>query len=83
MAIKLIKDVLRNEYETIKVLREVQILRHFAEMDRASQFVTRLLGAELCEEEDGVCHLFILQGHAESDLREIFDGYPATVFQED
>jgi serine/threonine protein kinase len=42
VAIKLIKNILRTEYETKKIVREIQILRHFSQM-KNNHFTTKIL----------------------------------------
>lgn len=80
VAIKLIKDVLRTDYETIKVLREIQILRHFTEMDPKGNFVTRVLDIYLSEDKKGRTNLFIVQEYLESNLREALDNQEPNEF---
>lgn len=83
VAIKLIRDVYGNEYETIKVLREMQILRKLSDLDPNCNFVTRLLNAQIYEDGDQNTHLFIVLEYMESDLRAILDGYPENIIQEE
>lgn len=42
VAIKLLSGIYKSFYECKKVLREIQILRHFTAMGEANQFATRL-----------------------------------------
>lgn len=74
VAIKLIKDVFSSEYDIMKVIREIQLLRHFREMDKECKFVSKLVDVELIEMDSGVCHLFIIQEHIKTDLRSVLDG---------
>lgn len=61
VAIKLLRNLLSSEYNMIKVLREVQLLKALSEMDDQGRFITKLLDADLYwTEDDGACHLFIV-----------------------
>lgn len=41
VAIKLIEKIFEDEYESMKVIREVQLLRHFTQM-KSNKYTTRV-----------------------------------------
>ena len=51
MAIKHIPNAINNIYDGLKVLREVQLLRHFNRLDKQGLFVTRLLDIRLIKSD--------------------------------
>ena len=74
VAIKLLKDVFSSEYDVMKVIREIQLLRHFRQMDPEGKFVSKLIDIEMIEVQSGVIYLFIIQEHIRTDLRKMLDG---------
>ena len=65
MAIKLIEKIFEDEYEAIKVIREVQLLRHFTQM-KSNKYTTRVLDVVLKDQ-----NLFIVMDYMDSDLKRL------------
>lgn len=69
VAIKLINNVDRNEYETKKVLREIQILRKFTQM-KNNRFSV-LLYDIIIPDASKLTHLFLVLEHMPTDLKKV------------
>lgn len=64
----MIEKIFEDEYEAIKVIREVQLLRHFAQM-KSNKYTTRVLDIVF---EDHT--LFIVMDYMDSDLKRLLSG---------
>tara|TARA_B110000305_G_C19049451_1_gene451990 strand:+ start:284 stop:415 length:132 start_codon:yes stop_codon:yes gene_type:complete len=42
-------------------------------MDKQNKFVTKLIGAQMYQDDDNICHLFIIQEYIATDLRKMLD----------
>lgn len=61
----MIEKIFEDEYEAIKVIREVQLLRHFAQM-KSNKYTTRVL--DIIHEGQ---ILFIVMDYMDSDLKRL------------
>ena len=81
MAIKHIPNSMGNVYEGLKVLREVQLLRHLNRLDTEGKFVTRLLdirsypaeSKDSSDSQGSTVDLFLVMEHISTDLRKLLD----------
>jgi mitogen-activated protein kinase 1/3 len=83
VAIKLIKNILRTEYETKKIVREIQILRHFSQM-KNNHFTTKILDIISPNSTSlQINHIFIVLEFMPTDLKRIFQSIPQLKFKDD
>jgi mitogen-activated protein kinase 1/3 len=76
VAIKLIKNILRTEYETKKIVREIQILRHLSQM-KNNHFTTKILDIISPNSTSlQINHIFIVLEYMPTDLKRIFQSIP-------
>ena len=61
----MIEKIFEDEYEAIKVIREVQILRHFTQM-KSNKYTTRVL--DVVHKDS---NLFIVMDYMDSDLKRL------------
>ena len=81
VAIKLLSGIYKSFYECKKVLREIQILRHFTAMGEANQFATRLY--DIIAPTDASEDLFLVLEVMETDLKKVLASTPELTLSED
>ena len=79
VAIKLINNVNKNEYETKKVLREIQILRKFTQM-KNNHYAVKLYDI-IIPNTSKLTHLFLVLEHMPTDLKKVIQAVPKVKFK--
>jgi mitogen-activated protein kinase 1/3 len=82
VAIKLINGIFKNEYDSKKIVREVQILRKFSQMPN-NQFITKIYDIIAPSDLSSINYIFLVQEFMQTDLKKIFQSMPQVEFTED
>lgn len=82
VAIKLINDIFKNEYDSKKIIREVQILRQFTQMP-GNQFTTKILDIIAPKDLNNLTYIFLVLEFMQTDIKKIFQSMPQVEFTED
>jgi mitogen-activated protein kinase 1/3 len=71
VAIKLIKNVFKSDYDAKKIIREIQILRQFTQMEN-NCFTTKIYDIIAPKTLDNLSYLFIVMDFMQTDMKKIF-----------
>ena len=82
VAIKLIKDIFKNEYDSKKIVREIQILRQFTQMENNCH-TTKIYDIITPKNMENLDYIFIVMEFMQTDLKKIFQSMPQLEFSED
>ena len=81
VAIKLIDNIFKSEYDSKKIVREVQIMRQLTQME-GNQFTTKLYDIITPKNLDNLTYIFIVMEYMQTDLKKIFQSMPSLEFTE-
>lgn len=81
VAIKLIRDLFCDTYQTRKIVSEIQILRELSRVE-GNVFTTQLLEV-ICNPNFEGDFLFLVMEHMETDLKKVINNSRAISFTED
>ena len=70
VAIKLISGIFRHNYDSKKIIREIQILRQLSQMPN-NQFTTKIFDI-ITPPNGDMSFIFIVMEHMQTDLKKIF-----------
>ena len=82
VAIKLINNIFKNEYDSKKIVREIQILRQFTQMEN-NGFTTKIYDIITPKNLDNLDYIFIVMEFMQTDMKKIFQSMPQLEFTED
>jgi serine/threonine protein kinase len=71
VAIKLIDNVFKNEYDSKKIVREIQILRQFTQMPN-NQFTTKIYDVITSKKIEDLSYIFIVLEFMQTDMKKVF-----------
>lgn len=82
VAIKLINNIFKSEYDSKKIVREIQILRQFTQMENNS-FTTKIFDIITPKSSESASYIFIVMEFMQTDMKKIFQSMPQLEFSED
>jgi mitogen-activated protein kinase 1/3 len=82
VAIKLIINSFTDEYQSKKILGELQILRQLSTM-KSNVFTTKLIDVIASTNLEKLNYIFIVMEYVDSDLKKVFNSSPNIEFNED
>lgn len=71
VAIKLLQNLFEDEYQTKKIVSEIQILRQLSTM-KNNLFTTKLIDVIASTNPNKLNYIFIVMEHVDQDLKKVF-----------
>ena len=81
VAIKLLRQLFENIYDSKKVIREIQIMRHLTQMQN-NHFTIKIYDIIIPENTVTFDYLFIVMEYMQTDMKKIFCSVPQVALEE-